>query len=92
MQRYVTDEQDWVQVHDEDCCGMNYTEPATEIKNKTESILYSWGGGHPEEQQAEPERKQPKPERERFSVPRASRDPKNLKDRDLENEDIFEII
>jgi len=32
------------------------------------------------------------PERERFSVPHASRDPGILKDRNLENEDIFEII
>ena len=65
--------------------GMNYTEPTTEIKNKTSTR-------GPEEQQAEPKRKQPKLERERFSVPHASRDPKNLKDRDLENEDIFQLI
>ena len=32
------------------------------------------------------------PERERFSVPHASRDPAILIDRNLENEDIFEII
>jgi len=32
------------------------------------------------------------PERERFSVPHAARDPKILKDRTLENEDIFELI
>jgi len=32
------------------------------------------------------------PERERFSVPHAARDPKILKDRNLENEDIFELI
>jgi len=32
------------------------------------------------------------PERERFSVPHASRDPKILKDMNLENEDIFELI
>jgi len=34
----------------------------------------------------------PNPERERFSVPHAARDPEILKDRNLENEDIFEII
>jgi len=34
----------------------------------------------------------PIPERERFSVPRAARDPKIFKDRNLENEDIFKII
>ena len=32
------------------------------------------------------------PEKEKFSVPRAARDPKILKDRNLENEDIFELI
>jgi len=32
------------------------------------------------------------PERERFSVPHAARDPKTLKDRNLESEDIFELI
>jgi len=32
------------------------------------------------------------PERERFSLPHASRDPEILKDRNLENENIFEII
>jgi len=32
------------------------------------------------------------PERGRFSVPHASRDPRILKDMNLENEDIFEII
>jgi len=90
VQRYVTDEQGWEQVDDEDCWGMNYTEPTTEIKDKIESILHSWGGEHPEKQQAE--RKQPKLERERFSVPHAFRDPKPLKDRNLENEDIFEMI
>jgi len=53
MQRYVTDEQDWEQVEDEDCWGIIYTAPTTGIKNKIESILYSWGGGHPDEQQTE---------------------------------------
>ena len=48
------------------------------------------GGKHPAEQQAE--RQQQKLERERFSVPHASRDPETLVDRNLENEDIFEII
>jgi len=62
----------------------------TEIKDKIESILHLWGREHPEEKQAE--RGQPKLERERFSVPHASRDPETLKDRNLENEDIFDII
>jgi len=44
MRRYVTDEQDWEQVDDADCWGMNYTGPTTEINYKIESILYSWEG------------------------------------------------
>jgi len=32
------------------------------------------------------------PERDRFLVPHAARDPKILKDRNLENKDIFELI
>jgi len=41
MRRYVTDEQDWGQVDDGDCWGVNYTEPSTEIKDKIVSILHS---------------------------------------------------
>jgi len=57
MRRYVTDEQDWEQVDNEECWGMNYTGPKTEIKDKIESteikdriesILHSWRGEHPE--------------------------------------------
>jgi len=40
MRRYVTDEQSWEKVDDEDCWGMNYTGPTTEIKEKIESILH----------------------------------------------------
>jgi len=36
--------------------------------------------------------RKPNPERDRFLVPHASRDPEILKDRNLENKDIFEII
>jgi len=90
MRRFVTDEQDWENVDDEDCCGVNYTEPTTEIKEKIESILHTWGGEHLEEKQAD--RRKSNPGRERFSVPHASSNPKILKDRNLENEDIFEII
>ena len=49
------------------------------------------GKGTPREEEQADMRK-PNPERERFSVPHASRDPEILKDRNLENEDIFEII
>ena len=48
------------------------------------------GRGTTEEEQDEVAK--PIPERERFSVPHASRDPRILKDMNLENEDIFEII
>jgi len=48
------------------------------------------GREQPEEEQDEI--KNLNPERNRFSVPHASRDPGILKDRNLENEDIFEII
>ena len=57
---------------------------------KIESILLTWGGEHPEEEQAD--RIKPNPEREKFSVPHAARDPEILKDRKMEKEDIFEII
>ena len=40
MRRYVTDEQDGDNVDDEDCWGVNYTEPTTAIKDKIESILH----------------------------------------------------
>jgi len=70
--------------------GGNYTEPTTQIKEKIESILHTWGGEHPGEEQDE--MTQLNPERERFSVPHASGDLAILKDRNLENEDIFEIV
>jgi len=90
MQRYVTNDQDWEKVDDEDCWGLNYTETTTKIKEKIESILLTWKGEHPEEEQADMIK--PNPDRERFSVPHAARDPEILKDTNLENEDIFEII
>jgi len=90
MRRYVTNDQDWEKVDDEDCFGVNYTEPTTQIKEKIESILHTWGGERPGEEQDDMRKRNP--ERERFSVPRASRDPAIPKDRNLENEDIFEMI
>jgi len=90
MQRYVTDDQGWEIVDDEDCWGVNYTEPTSQIKEKIKTILHTWGREHPEEEQDD--RKKLNPERKRFSVPHASRNPGILKDRNLENEDIFEII
>jgi len=47
LPRCVTNDQDWGKVDDEDCWGVNYTEPTTEIKEKIESILLTWGGEHP---------------------------------------------
>jgi len=90
MQRYVTNDQDWEKVDDDECWGVNYTEPTTQIKEKIYSILHTWGGEHPGEEQDD--RRKRNPQSERFSVPHASRDPAILKDRNLENEDIFEMI
>jgi len=90
MQRHVSDDQDWEQVDDEDCWGVDYTEPTAQIREKIETILYTWGKEPPEKEQAETTKLTP--ERERFSVPHAARQPKILKDRNLENEDIYELI
>jgi len=90
MRRHVSDDQDWEQVDDEDCWGVDYTEPTSQIRGKIKTILHTWGEEQPGTEQAE--RIKLSPERERFSVPRAARDPKILKDRNLENEDIFELI
>jgi len=67
-QRYVTNDQDWEKVDDENCWGVNYTEPTAQIKEKIETILHTWGGGQPKEEQDEIKRLNP--ERERFSVQR----------------------
>jgi len=90
IRRYISNDQDWEEVDNEDCWGVNYTEPTPQIREKLEAILHTWGRERPEEEQDEMEK--PIPERERFLVPHAATDPKILKDRNLENEDIFEII
>jgi len=90
MRRYVSNGQDCEEVDNEDCWRINYTEPTAQMKAKIETILYTWGEEQPEEEQDEVTKLIP--ERERFSVPHASRDPRTLKDMNLENEDIFEII
>jgi len=66
MRRYVTNDQDWKKVDDEDCWGVNYTEPTTQIKEKIESILHTWGGEHPGEEQDD--MKKQNPERERLGA------------------------
>jgi len=90
MRRYVSNDQDWEKVDDEDCWGINYTEPTAQIREKIENILHTWGDEQPEEEQDEVTKRNP--ESERFSVPHASRDPRILKDMNLEDEDIFETI
>jgi len=90
MRRYVSNDQDWEKVDDEDFWGINYTEPTAQIRAKIETILYTCVEEQPEEEQDEVAKLNP--ERERFSVPHASRHPRILKDKNLEKEDIFEII
>ena len=68
---------------------INYTEPTAQIRGNIETILHTWGEEQPDKVQNEITKLTP--ERERFSVPHAARDPKILKDRNLENEDIFEL-
>ena len=55
-----------------------------------ETILHTWGEEQPEKEQDKVTKLNR--ERERFSVPHASKDPKILKDINLENEDIFKLI
>jgi len=55
-----------------------------------ETILHTWGEEQSEKEQDEVTKLNP--EREKFSVPHASKDPKILKDINLENEDIFKLI
>jgi len=87
MRRHVSDDQDWEQVDDEDCWGVDYTEPTAQIREKIKTILHTWGEDQPGTEQADITKLSP--EREKFSVPYAARDPKILKDRNLENEDIL---
>jgi len=90
MRKYVSNGQEWEEADDEDCWGVNYTEPTVYMKAKIESILCTWGEEQPEAEQDEAAKQTQ--ERERFLVPHASRDPRILKDLNLENEDIFELI
>ena len=56
MRRHVSDDQDWEQVDDEDCWGVDYTEPTAQIREKIETILHTWGEEQPETEQAEIEK------------------------------------
>jgi len=53
MRRYVSNDQDWEKVDDENCWGINYTEPTAQIRENIETILYTWGEEQPEEEQDE---------------------------------------
>jgi len=41
MRRHVSDDQDWEQVDDEDCWGVDYTEPTSQIREKMKAILHT---------------------------------------------------
>jgi len=43
MRKYVSNGREWEEADDEDCWGVNYTEPTANMKAKIESILYIWG-------------------------------------------------
>jgi len=77
MRKYVSNDQDWEKVGDEDCWGIIYTEPTAQISEKIETILHTWGEEQPEDAQHEVTKLIP--ERERLSVPHASRDQRSLK-------------
>ena len=44
MRRYVSNDQDWEKVDDEDCWGIKYTEPTAQIREQIETILHTGGG------------------------------------------------
>ena len=45
MRRHVSDDQDWEQLDDEDCWGVDYTEPTTQIPGKDKDHPPYLGGG-----------------------------------------------
>ena len=92
MRRHVSNDHDWEQVDDEDCWGVNYVTPTPQTLGKMSAILHTWGEEQPETSQEVVVAMKSPPERERFSVPHVARDPQVLKDRNLDNEDIFELI
>ena len=90
MRRYVSNDQGCEKVDDKECWGIKYKEPTAYIREKIDTILHTWEEERSEEEQDEVTKRNP--ERERFSVQHAFRDPRILKDMNMENEDIFEII
>ena len=79
-------------VDDEDCWGIDYVTPTPQLLEKMTAILHTWGEKPPETVQAAVVAMKSSPERERFSVPHAARDPQVLQDRNLDNEDIYQLI
>jgi len=50
MRRYVSNDQDWEHVDDEDCWGVNYTEPMAQIRGQIETIFHVLGEEQPEKE------------------------------------------
>jgi len=48
MRRYISNGQEWEEVDNEDCWGLNYTEPTAHMKAKIKSILHTWGEEQPQ--------------------------------------------
>ena len=92
MRRHVSNDHDWEQADDEDCWGVNYVAPTPQTLGKMSAILHTWGEEQSATAQAVDVAMKSSPERERFSVPHAARDPQVLQDRNLDNEDIFQLI
>jgi len=69
MRRYVSNDQDWEQVDDEDCWGINYTEPTAQIREKIDTIL---GGGTTRERTGRGNKTEPR-ERKVFGATRVQR-------------------
>jgi len=62
MRKYVSKGQEWEEADDEDCWGVDYTEPTTHMKAKIASILYTWEEDQPETVQDEAAKKKEKSE------------------------------
>jgi len=47
MRRYVSNDQDWEKVDDEDCRGINYTEPTAQIEKRLRTSSTHGGRNNP---------------------------------------------
>ena len=72
--------------------GVDYVAPTPQTLGKMSAILHTLGEEQSATAQAAYVATKSSPERERFSVPHAARDPQVLQDRNLDNEDIFQLI